>query len=201
MKKLDNKFFENEIVKLVSIIILTLLLIMVSLILFEDLDLDPSLLIYNIYGTLSLVSFLYSYHSSSKRLYNDLSLGISRRNVYKIYLKNIFFVLLVSLFFVSFYIFSYQFIIGGSRPLFDEFKIEIIVYLTSIFLSLSLFGFLLGILKLKRGFFYSIVLVITVMVVLSIIYYTIIYLLSILLGIIVIGLGILNYIILKNIKI
>src|SRR5690554_6160371 len=117
MKSKANDFFEKPIVKLISIIILTLLLIMVSLILFEDLDLDSSLLIYNIYGTISLVSFLYSFHTANKKLFNDLSLGISRKNVYKRYLKNVFFVLLVSIFFVLYYIFAYKYIIGGSIPL------------------------------------------------------------------------------------
>lgn len=201
MKIKDIKFFEHPTVKLVSIIILTLLLIMVSLILFEDLDLNPSMLIYNIYGTIALVSFLYSFHTASKKLYNDLSLGISRKQVYKRYLKNTFFVLLISMFFVGYYIFSYRVIIGGSTPVFEEFKLEVLIYLTSIFLSLSFLGFQLGILKMKSGFFYSIVVVIIVLVVLSIVYLTIIYLLSILLGIVVIALGIVNYLLLKNIKV
>lgn len=194
-----NKFFEIPSVKLISVILLTLLLILISLILFEDLNLDPSMLIYNIYGTIALISFLYSFYSTNKKLYNELSLGISRKEFYKRYLKNIFFILGVTIFFVIYYILLYKFIIGGSKPIFDEFKLGMLIYLPTVFLSLSFLGFLLGILRMKKGIFYSVGFVIATLVVLSIIYLTIFYLLSILLGIVFIGLGVLNYYILKNV--
>jgi hypothetical protein len=192
-----NEYFERPLAKLVATIVLTLILILISLILFEDLDLDPSMLIYNIYGTIALVSFLYSFYTTNKKLYNDLSLGVNRKSFYIRYLKNIFFVLGISLFFIAYYILLYKFIIGDNKPIFAEFKLEILIYLSTIFLSLSFLGFLLGILKMKRGIFYTLAIIITTLIVLSLIYLTILYLLSILLGVVIIGLGILNYYVLK----
>ena len=201
MKDKELKFINNPTVKLISIIILTLLLIMVSIILFEDMDLNSLMFIYNIYGTLILVSFLYSFHTTSKKLYIDLSLGICRRDFYIKYLKNILFVLGISLFFVVYYIFSYKLIIGLNKPIFSEFRLQVLIYLPIVFLSLSFLGFTFGIVKMKRGFFFTIVFVISALVVFSVIYLTIVYLLNILLGLIVIGLGVFNYYLLKRVNI
>jgi len=200
MKNKTNEFFEKPIIKLISIIFLTLLLILISLILFEDLNLDTSMLIYNIYGTIALVGFLYSFHTTNKKLYNDLSLGISRKRFYKKYLKNTFFILTITIFFVAYYIFLYKLIIAGNKPVFDEFRLEMLTYLSTIFLCLSFLGFFLGILKIKKGIFYPLVFIIIVLIVLSIIYFMDFYLLSILLGIVFISLGIINYIMIKNIN-
>lgn len=201
MKEKQIKILNNPTVKLISIIILTLLLIMVSIILFEDMDLNSSMLIYNIYGTLILVSFLYSFHTTSKKLYIDLSLGVSRKDFYKKYLKNIIFVLIISLFFVAYYILAYKLIIGLNKPIFDEFRLQILIYLPIIFLSLSFLGFALGIVKMKRRFFYTIVFVVSVLVVISVMYLTIVYLFNIFLSVIVIGLAVFDYYLLKKINI
>lgn len=201
MKSKENKFLEHPTVKLISIIILTLLLIMIALILFEDVGLDNSMLIYNIFGTLALVSFLYSFHTTSKKLYNDLCLGTTRKEFYIKYLKNIILVLFIALFFVAYYILSYWLIIPTNTPIFEIFDLKTLIYLPTLFLGLSFFGFLLGIIKLKRKFFYTIAGFITAMVVISLMYLTIRYLFTISLGVVVIGIGMFNYYLVRKIHI
>lgn len=195
------KILESSLAKLIGIIILTLLLIFVSIILFEDVGLDNSMLIYNIFGTLTLVSFLYSFHTTSKKLYNELSLGITRKEFYKNYLKNISIVLLVSIFFVIYYMIIYKLIIGTNNSLSTSFDIKKVIYLPMTFLTLSFFGFFLGIMKMRRSFFYTLVIIITTIVVLIVTYMSIKQLYNILLGLIVISLGVLDYILVKNVDV
>lgn len=201
MNQRENKFLEHPTTKLVGIILLTLLLIMVSLILFEDVGLNNALLIYNIFGTLALISFLYSFYATSRKLYNDLSLGVSRKEFYINYLKNIGLVLLISIFLVIYYILVYKIIIGVNVPIFESFDLGKLIYLPIMFLAVTFLGFTLGIVKLKKRFFYTLVGIITILVVLSLIYLTIKYLLSIFLSVIIIALGVYNYILVKNIDV
>lgn len=195
------KILDSSLAKFTGLIILTLLLIFVSIILFEDVGLDNSMLIYNIFGTLTLVSFLYSFHTTSKKLYNELSLGITRKEFYKNYLKNISIVLLVSIFFVIYYMIIYKLIIGTNNSLSTSFDIKKVIYLPMTFLTLSFFGFFLGIMKMRRSFFYTLVVIITTIVVLIVTYISIKQLYNILLGLIVISLGVLDYILVKNVDV
>lgn len=193
-----EKLLENPTIKLIGIILLTFLLILVSIILFEDLGLNNSILIYNIFGTLALISFLFSFHTTSRKLYNELSLGVSRKEFYIKYLKNIGFVLILSLAFIIYYLFIYKLIIDDNIPLLESFDIGKLIYLPMVFLSLSFLGFLLGILKMRKTFFYTLVIIITTLIVVSIIYISIKNLFNIFLGLIVILLGVFNYFLVKN---
>lgn len=196
-----EKLLENPTIKLIGIILLTFLLILVSIILFEDLGLNNSILIYNIFGTLALISFLFSFHTTSRKLYNELSLGVSRKEFYIKYLKNIGFVLILSLAFIIYYLFIYKLIIDDNIPLLESFDLGKLIYLPMVFLSLSFLGFLLGILKMRKTFFYTLVIIITTLIVVSIIYISIKNLFNILLGLIVILLGVFNYFLVKNVDV
>lgn len=196
-----EKLLENPTIKLIGIILLTFLLILVSIILFEDLGLNNSILIYNIFGTLALISFLFSFHTTSRKLYNELSLGVSRKEFYIKYLKNIGFVLILSLAFIIYYLFIYKLIIDDNIPLLESFDLGKLIYLPMVFLSLSFLGFLLGILKMRKAFFYTLVIIITTLIVVSIIYISIKNLFNIFLGLIVILLGVFNYFLVKNVDV
>jgi len=196
-----EKLLENPTIKLIGIILLTFLLILVSIILFEDLGLNNSILIYNIFGTLALISFLFSFHTTSRKLYNELSLGVSRKEFYIKYLKNIGFVLILSLAFIIYYLFIYKLIIDDNIPLLESFDLGKLIYLPMVFLSLSFLGFLLGILKMRKTFFYTLVIIITTLIVVSIIYISIKNLFNIFLGLIVILLGVFNYFLVKNVDV
>jgi len=196
-----EKLLENPTIKSIGIILLTFLLILVSIILFEDLGLNNSILIYNIFGTLALISFLFSFHTTSRKLYNELSLGVSRKEFYIKYLKNIGFVLILSLAFIIYYLFIYKLIIDDNIPLLESFDLGKLIYLPMVFLSLSFLGFLLGILKMRKTFFYTLVIIITTLIVVSIIYISIKNLFNILLGLIVILLGVFNYFLVKNVDV
>lgn len=196
-----EKLLENPTIKLIGIILLTFLLILVSIILFEDLGLNNSILIYNIFGTLALISFLFSFHTTSRKLYNELSLGVSRKEFYIKYLKNIGFVLILSLAFIIYYLFIYKLIIDDNIPLLESFDLGKLIYLPMVFLSLSFLGFLLGILKMRKAFFYTLVIIITTLIVVSIIYISIKNLFNIFLGLIEILLGVFNYFLVKNVDV
>ena len=56
-----HRLTQNYFAQLVVAFVSALLLIMTAIVLFEDIDLDNTMLIYNIYGTLALVGFIYSY--------------------------------------------------------------------------------------------------------------------------------------------
>lgn len=196
-----EKLLENPTIKLIGIILLTFLLILVSIILFEDVGLNNSILIYNIFGTLALISFLFSFHTTSRKLYNELSLGVSRKEFYIKYLKNIGFVLILSLAFIIYYLFIYKLIIDDNIPLLESFDLGKLIYLPMVFLSLSFLGFLLGILKMRKAFFYTLVIIITTLIVVSIIYISIKNLFNIFLGLIEILLGVFNYFLVKNVDV
>lgn len=198
MKDKWNKFTSNFSVKLISVIVLALLLIMVSIVLFEDVGLDNSILIYNIFGTISLIGFLYSYALTKKNIRIDFGIGVTRKQIYKSYLKNILVVLLISLFLVAYYILIFKIVIVKNISLNKYFDIRILIFLPLIFLSLSFLGFFLGMMKIHSGLVYSLIALITTVIVLVIIYLTVAYFLNLILFIIVLGLGFLNYYLIKT---
>lgn len=202
-EKKELKLIENPTFKLISIIILTLVLILIAIILFDDVGLDQSMLIYNIFGTLTLIGFLYSFQMASNKLYNALSFGVSRKKYYLAYLKNIVFVLLIALLFGVYYIFIYKLIIDTNVVIFVLFDLNRIIYLPTLFLSLSFLGFLFGIAKMKRGYLYLLAILITTAVVVSILFLDNQIVFSSLvtfLGLVVIILGLINYYLVKNIE-
>lgn len=198
MKDKWNKFTSNFSVKLISVIVLALFLIMVSIVLFEDVGLDNSILIYNIFGTISLIGFLYSYALTKKNIRVDFGMGVTRKQIYKSYLKNTLLVLFISLFLVAYYILIFKIVIMKNISLNKFFDMRILIFLPLIFLSLSFLGFFLGIMKIHSGFVYSLIALITTIIVLVIIYLTIAYFLNLILLLIVLGLGFLNYYLIKN---
>ena len=198
MKDKWNKFTRNFSVKLISVIVLALFLIMVSIVLFEDVGLDNSILIYNIFGTISLIGFLYSYALTKKNIRVDFGMGVTRKQIYKSYLKNTLLVLFISLFLVAYYILIFKIVIMKNISLNKFFDMRILIFLPLIFLSLSFLGFFLGIMKIHSGFVYSLIALITTIIVLVIIYLTIAYFLNLILLLIVLGLGFLNYYLIKN---
>lgn len=198
MKDKWNKLTSNFSVKLISVIVLALLLIMVSIVLFEDVGLDNSILIYNIFGTISLIGFLYSYALTKKNIRIDFGIGVTRKQIYKSYLKNILVVLLISLFLVAYYILIFKIVIVKNISLNKYFDMRILIFLPLIFLSLSFLGFFLGMMKIHSGLVYSLIALITTVIVLVIIYLTVAYFLNLILFIIVLGLGFLNYYLIKT---
>jgi len=201
MKKINLKKIDNEDIKLIGNILLTFILIFIAIVLFEDVGLDNSMLIYNIYGTLALVSFLYSYHSSNKKLYNDVSFGITRKEFFFSYLKNIGLVLGLSLIFVIYYMIIFKLIIVNNHSILKTFNLQKIICLPLVFLGLSFLGFLLGILKMRKQFFYTLVSILSTLIVLGVTYIGIKYYFNIMLGVVVIGLGIIDFLLIDKVNI
>lgn len=201
MKDKITNFFNNANVKMVLILLGTLLLIMVSIILFADVGLDNTMLIYNIFGTLALVGFLYSFHITKRKLYSDLALGRTRKQFFYIYLKNIFFVLGIASFLVVYYILVYKLIIDTGLPLLAIFDFKKIISLPAGFIALSFLGFTLGILKMNSGLFYTLASIIAIISTLSIIYISFEYLLSIVIVVFTLILGGINYCLIRRVNV
>lgn len=196
-----NAFWNRDIVKPISVFVLALVLIMVSIVLFEDIKLDNSILIMNIFGTLSLIGFLYSYALTKKNMYKDLSLGYTRKEIFVKYMKNILLVLGIAIVLVGYYILIYILVINHESRILSLFDFRLITLLPLIFLSLSFLGFLLGLLKLKRRFFYSLATVLCSGIAVLLIFYSTAYLFNGLLLMFVVLLGFADYLLMINYKI
>ena len=198
MNKMKIKeYLDNYYVQLGSFFLLALILIFVSIVLFEDINLDNMILVQNIYGTLALTGFLYSYDLSKRRLRNDLEIGLTRKEVYRLYLFQVFISLVFASFIVLYYAWIHQHVIK------ESFVVKEIAFLAVVYLALSFFGFFLGIFKIRKLFFHILSAVITIIIVLMIIYIGMKYYLylDIAIAVIAIVLGILNYLLIMKRKI
>lgn len=191
-EKLTN-FLNKDIVKLIAVIFSILLLILISVILFEDIDLDNRILIYNIFGTLALAGFLYSYSLTKKNTPLKLSMGITRKTIYLGYLKNTIFSLLISLFIAVFYMLIYNLVIYKKFSILEVFDLREVVFLPMVYLILSSLGFFLGVYKLQSKIFYSLSVLIAVILVLVIIFFGVAYWLTIVLFTFGVSFQVINY--------
>jgi hypothetical protein len=191
-EKLTN-FLNKDIVKLIAVIFSILLLILISVILFEDIDLDNRILIYNIFGTLALAGFLYSYSLTKKNTPLKLSMGITRKTIYFGYLKNTIFSLLTSLFIAVFYMLIYNLVIYKKFSILEVFDLREVVFLPMVYLILSSLGFFLGVYKLQSKIFYSLSVLIAVILVLVIIFFGVAYWLTIVLFTFGVSFQVINY--------
>lgn len=162
-----TKFINNDFVKLATVIIAAIFLITISIILFDDIQFDNRILIFAIFGTVALAGFLYSFALTRKNVWIRLSFGITRKEIYKNYLKNSLIALLISIFLAAYYMVIYNLVYA------EVFDLREVVFLPLIYLILSFLGFFLGIFKMNRSIFYSLAVFIIVCLVLIIIYYTI----------------------------
>lgn len=162
-----TKFINNDFVKLATVIIAAIFLITISIILFDDIQFDNHILIFAIFGTVALAGFLYSFALTRKNVWIRLSFGITRKEIYKNYLKNSLIALLISIFLAAYYMVIYNLVYA------EVFDLREVVFLPLIYLILSFLGFFLGIFKMNRSIFYSLAVFIIVCLVLIIIYYTI----------------------------
>ena len=195
MKSKYENIFNNYYVQLITVFVLALALILVSIVLFEDIDLDNIILIRNIFGTLAISGFLYSYDLSRRRFRNDLQMGLTRKKIYKTYLFQVFISLVVASFLVIYYMLIYRHVIR------ETFDIKEILSLPILFLILSFLGFFLGMFKMKKNYVYLIFSLLTISIVLIISYYSIAYFLDIIILTLVIILGVINYYLIMKKKI
>lgn len=195
---IKNKFkdlFKNYYIQIFTFSLLTLTLILVSIVLFEDIALDNIILIRNIFGTLAIIGFLYSYDLSHRRLRNDLEMGLTRKEVYKAYIIQVAISLFVACFIVTYYMLIYSYVIK------QPFNIKDILILPVIFLGLSFLGFFLGIYKMRKRIFYILSGTLIVGIVLIITNFGMPYFVDIILLTLVIILGVVNYLLITKNKI
>lgn len=196
-EKLTN-FLNRDVVKLIMVIFCILVLIFVSIVLFEDIDLDKRIIIYNIFGILALAGFLYSYSLTKKNTPLKLSMGITRKTIYFNYLKNTIISLFISLFIAVYYMLIYNLVLYGKFSILEVFDIREVVFLPMVYLVLSALGFFLGIYKLQSKIFYILSVLITVGLVLVIIYFSVAYWLTLVLFAFGVLFEVINYFLFKR---
>lgn len=147
MQKL-SAFFKNYYVQLTLFFLLALFLILVSIVFLEDIGADSDILIYNLFGTLAFSGLLYSFHLSKTKLRQLTQAGKTRADIYKDYLLRLGASLGFSVLLVVYYIVLFKIYVN------QQFDYEKILFLPMMALFLSLVGFLLGMLKMKRLWLY-----------------------------------------------
>src|SRR5690554_6242701 len=118
------KIRQNYFLQLSVAFLAAILLIMVSIVLFEDIQLDNTMLIYNIFGNLTLVGFIFSYNLTKKHLRSQLEVGKTRKQIFLNYIVNILITLIVALFLVAYYIFIYKQIIKNTSTITQLFDMK-----------------------------------------------------------------------------
>jgi len=195
------KIRQNYFLQLSVAFLAAILLIMVSIVLFEDIQLDNTMLIYNIFGNLTLVGFIFSYNLTKKHLRSQLEVGKTRKQIFLNYIVNILITLIVALFLVAYYIFIYKQIIKNTSTITQLFDMKKLLFLPLIFLLVSSLGFMLGIIQIKKKIFYLLFTAIITGLVIIVIYYSIAYYINIILLIIVFIAIPINYLLIINYQI
>ncbi len=156
MSKKRNKLIDNPVVQLILVIILSFFIMGLLLILYKDLELDKSFVVYCLLGVLSIVGLIFSYNLAYKKVYNYLYFGITRKEFFYKFLYNLLISFAILLFLIVFYVFGYMFIYEPTTSILDIFQIQNFIFLLVMFVIFSSFGFMFGILKIKRWLFYII---------------------------------------------
>lgn len=156
MSKKRNKLIDNPVVQLILVIILSFFIMGLLLILYKDLELDKSFVVYCLLGVLSIVGLIFSYNLAYKKVYNYLYFGITRKEFFYKFLYNLLISFAILLFLIVFYMFGYMFIYEPTTSILDIFQIQNFIFLLVMFVIFSSFGFMFGILKIKRWLFYII---------------------------------------------
>ncbi|MDI9507806.1 MAG: hypothetical protein WBL47_05995 [Bacilli bacterium] len=196
-----HRLTQNYFAQLVVAFVSALLLIMTAIVLFEDIDLDNTMLIYNIYGTLALVGFIYSYNLTKKHLRSELEVGVTRKRIYRNYLFNTLISLMISLFLVAYYMFIYKKVIRNTLTLPQLFDFKKIIFLPLIYLLISFSGFILGIIQMRKKVFYVLFSIVVSGLVLIIIYLSITYYVNMALLLAVLILAVINYFLIANYRV
>jgi hypothetical protein len=143
-----NAFFKNYYVQLTLFFLLALFLILVSIVFLEDIGANSDILIYNIFGTLAFSGLLFSFHLSKTKLRQLTQAGKTRADIYKDYLLRLMAGLGVSVLLVAYYIVLFKIYVN------QQFDYEKILFLPMVTLFISLVGFLMGMLRMKRVWLY-----------------------------------------------
>ncbi|GEM_PF-2979869 len=144
-----NAFFKNYYVQLTLFFLLALFLILVSIVFLEDIGADSDILIYNIFGTLAFSGLLFSFHLSKTKIRQQTQAGKTRQDIYKDYLLRLMASLGVSVLLVAYYIILFKIYVN------QQFDYEKILFLPMVTLFISLVGFLMGMLRMKRVWLYA----------------------------------------------
>ncbi|MCK9536163.1 MAG: hypothetical protein M0R05_01020 [Bacilli bacterium] len=200
-KEFFLKIWHNYFFQLGLAFVSALFLIMVAIVLFEDIDLDNTMLIYNIFGTLTLVGFIYSYNLTKKHLRSKLEVGITRKQIYRNYFVNIMITLIVALFLVAYYMFVYKKVIKNTLTILQLFDFKKMLFLPLVFLLVSFIGFVFGIIQIKRKVFYLLFTVIVMGLIIVVIYFSIAYFINLILLAAVLIMGMINYLLIINYRI
>ncbi len=144
MKEKLQHIFQLHMVQVVGMFLLALVLIFVSVIFLNDIKAPSNILIYNIFGTLGISSFLENVQLAKNKLRRFVNIGITRRDVYFDYLKRLLFSIVLSLLLVAFYIFIFKLYVDA---FFDYSKV---IFLPLVAALLSQIGFLVGLFRFKN---------------------------------------------------
>jgi hypothetical protein len=166
---------------------------LVVIILFDDIDLDNRILVYNTFATLAIAGFLFSYSLTKKNLLLKLAMGKTRRAIYLSYLRKTILSLFVSLLLAAFYMLIYNLILKSKFSFMQVFDFREIIFLPLVYLVLSSLGFFLGIYKVQSKVFYILTGFIIAALVLLIIYFSVAYWLTLTLFLFTILFGVFNY--------
>ncbi|MDD3107044.1 MAG: hypothetical protein PHP65_04505 [Bacilli bacterium] len=145
MKERLQHIFQLHMVQVVGMFLLALVLIFVSVIFLNDIKAPSNILIYNIFGTLGISSFLENVQLAKNKLRRFVNIGITRRDVYFDYLKRLLFSIVLSLLLVAFYIFIFKLYVDA---FFDYSKV---IFLPLVAALLSQIGFLVGLFRFKNA--------------------------------------------------
>lgn len=145
MKMKLQHLFQLHMVQVVGMFLLALVLIFVSVIFLNDIKAPSNILIYNIFGTLGISSFLENVQLAKNKLRRFVNIGITRRDVYFDYLKRLLFSIVLSLLLVAFYIFIFKLYVDA---FFDYSKV---IFLPLVAALLSQIGFLVGLFRFKNA--------------------------------------------------
>lgn len=197
-----SRFWNYYYIQLILSVIVTLLLISLTILFIEEIDLNNTILIYNIFGTLTLVAFITSYNSTKKAMKTQLELGITRKQIYRNHIISTGIAAVVSIALVLYYMYIYIKAINSSITLFAKhFNVSGMVFLPLAFLFSAASGFALGIFRIKPKIFYPLFIVAASGMIYIAIKHSYNYIINIVVASLILILSIMNYLLICNFQI
>lgn len=200
MKKISIKnIIKNDYFKLSLIFFSILLLIMLSLIFLEDIG-SKRFLMNAISLTLSIAGGTIGYITTNNDLFKYTKIGITRKEIYKLFIIKVLTVLVIIVIIEIYYILMYKLISKPNESLIELFNIKKILLIMLIFTFISFTGLIIGLLKLKKYIIYLLlILLITIAILLLVI--DIAYWFLLILFIMAIGMILLSHYLVYNLDI
>lgn len=193
------KIWNNYYVQLFIAFLLTLLLISVAILFIEEINLDNTILIYNIFGTLALVAFISGYNSTKKGMKTQLEFGITRKKIYINHILDTLVIVTVSIALVFYYMYVYIRAIHSNLYFFaSHFNVPGMIFLPLTFLFTAAAGFTFGIVQIKAKTFYPLFVIAVTGLIFIAIKYSYMYMINIILAVLILIIGFINYLLVNN---